>query len=116
MGDMNIDFKNFGFRTKTSDYLDNIFSHGFLPVITKRIRISTTSATLIDHIYSNNLSTMANSGIIITNVTDRFATFHMKNINRNKANSTNKVRLFSKNNINKFTEILDQADLTISWK
>ena len=51
MGDMNIDLLKFGYHNKTSDHLDNIFSHGFLPTITKPTRISHTSATLIDHIY-----------------------------------------------------------------
>ena len=111
MGDMNIDLLKFGSHTKTSDYLDNIFSHGFLPVITKPTRITTTSATLIDYIYTNNLSTIAKSGIIITDVADHFGTFHVSNIkNKNKTSSTNKVRLFSDNNINKFKEILDQTD------
>ena len=59
-----------------SDYLDNIFSHGFLPAITKPTRISHTSATLIDHIYTNNITT-GKSGIIITDVAYHFGTFHM---------------------------------------
>ena len=84
----------FGSHTKKSEYLDNIFSHGFLPVITKPTRIATSSSTLIGYIYTNNLSKMANSGIIITD----------------KANSINKVRLFSESNITKFKESLNQID------
>ena len=111
MGDMNIDLLKFGSHTKTSDYLDNIFSRGFLPVITKPTRISTSSATLIDHIYTNNITTTGNSGIIITDVADHFGTFHISNIkNNNKSRSTNKGRLFSENNINKFKETLHQID------
>ena len=83
----------------------------FLPVTTKPTRINTSSATLIDHISTNNVSTMANLGIIITDVADLFGTFHVSNIkNKNKANSIHKVGLFSKNNINKFKESLDQTD------
>jgi len=111
MGDMNIDLLKFKSHSKTSDYLDNIFNHGFLPVITKPTRISTTSATLIDHIYSNNIRTTGNSGIIITDVADHFATFHMSNIKSNtKPKSTNKVRVYSENNINKFRNAIDQID------
>jgi hypothetical protein len=111
MGDMNIDLLKFGSHTKTSDYLDNIFSHGFLPVITKPTRISTTSATLIDHIYTNNITTTGYSGIIITDVADHFGTFHISNIKTtNKSKTTSKVRIFSENNINTFKETLDQVD------
>ena len=60
MGNMNIDLLQFGSPTKTSDYLDNIFTHGFLPVITKPTPITISSATLIDHNYTTNLSTGAN--------------------------------------------------------
>ena len=62
-GDMNIDLLKFGFHNKNSDYRDNIFSHGFLPTITKPTRISHTSATLIDHISTNNIITIGKSGI-----------------------------------------------------
>jgi len=54
MGDMNIDLLKFETHLKTSDYLDNLFQNGFLPTITKPTRITSTSATLIDHIYMNN--------------------------------------------------------------
>ena len=79
MGDMNIDLLKFGSHNKTSDYLDNIFYHGFLPTITitKPTRISNTSAILIDHIYTNNITTTGKSGIIITDVADHIGTFHM---------------------------------------
>jgi hypothetical protein len=75
MGDMNIDLLKTETQTKTNDYLDNIFLHGFLPVILKPTRISSTCATLIDHIYTNNLSAESCSGISITDVADHFATY-----------------------------------------
>ena len=76
MGDFNIDLLKFGSHCKTSDYLDNIFSHGFIPTITKPTRVTKNSATLIDHIYSNNISTSTTSGIIITDVADHFGTIY----------------------------------------
>ena len=51
MGDMNIDLLKFESHRKTNAYLDNIFAHGFLPVIVKPTSICNSSATLIDHIY-----------------------------------------------------------------
>ena len=53
MGDMNIDLLQCQSHMKTNDYLDNLFSNGFIPEITKPTRITSHSATLIDHIYTN---------------------------------------------------------------
>ena len=39
MGDMNVDLLKFHIHSKTSDYLDNIFSRGYLPVILKPTRV-----------------------------------------------------------------------------
>ena len=40
LGDMNIDLLKFESHRKTSDYLDNLFSGGFLPVYCKPTRVS----------------------------------------------------------------------------
>ena len=61
---------------KTNDYVDNIFSQGFLPLITKPTRVTSSSATLIDHIYSNDICSNSTSGIVLTDVADHFGIFH----------------------------------------
>ena len=40
MGDMNIDLLKFEVHMRTDDYLNNLFSHGFLPVISKPTRVT----------------------------------------------------------------------------
>ena len=52
----------------TNLYLDSIFSNGFIPVITKPTRVGINSATLIDHIYHNDIKNKYESGIIINDV------------------------------------------------
>ena len=51
MGDYNINLLNFGTHTKTSEFIDDVISHGFLPYIIKPTKVTGTSATLIDHIH-----------------------------------------------------------------
>ena len=51
---------------KTNDYLDNLFSNGFILEITKPTRITSHSATLIDHIYTNKPDLTFLSDIILT--------------------------------------------------
>ena len=75
MGDMNIDLLKFQAHTKTSDYLDNIFLRGYLRIITKPTRVCTSSATLSDHIYTNDITTTFLSGIVMTDLADHFGTF-----------------------------------------
>ena len=116
MGDMNIDLLKFETYKKTDNYLDNIFSNGFLPVIVKPTRITPSSATLIDHIYTNTITDTGQSGIIITDVADHFGIYHIiKNkitctIRQN--NKTQQIRYFSDRNVDKFKISLQQIDFT----
>ena len=75
IGDFNIDLLKYNIHDKTNEYVDNIFTRGFVPQITKPTRISSTSATLIDHMYSNDMQLVHTSGIIITDVADHFGTY-----------------------------------------
>ena len=53
IGDMNIDLLNCGSHGRIVEYLDNLFSHGLVPTITKPTRVGRSSATLTDHIYTH---------------------------------------------------------------
>ena len=75
MGDMNIDLLKLNEHWKTGEYVENIFTHGFIPLITKPTRITDHSATLIDHIYTNRTDTNMTSGIITTDISDHFGMF-----------------------------------------
>ena len=75
MGDMNIDLLQYENHQKTNEYLDNIFSLGCIPLITKPTRITSHSATIIGHIYTNKKQVAATSGILITDISDHFGIF-----------------------------------------
>ena len=111
MGDVNVDLLKFGSHVKTNEYIENIFSRGFMPVITKPTRVTPSSATLIDHIYSNNISASSKSGIIINDVADHFGIFHIvkSKVSRSGNISTCK-RNITKTNTNKFNHLLEQAN------
>ena len=113
LGDMNIDLLKYGTHNKTNEYLDNICSHGYLPMITKPTRISTATATLIDHILTNNAKSSDKSGIIITDVSDHFGTFYItasKHISQTMKNVTQ--RCFSDANVTKFNDELTKIDFS----
>ena len=103
MGDFNIDLLKYNSHEKTNDYVDNIFSQGFLPLITKPTRVTSSSATLIDHIYSNDICSNSTSGIVLTDVADHFGIFHCIQSNQTCAKNTHiKKRLFTERNMSIF--------------
>ncbi len=106
-------YHDFSNHNKTNLYLDEILSNGFIPLITKPTRISVTSATLIDHLYSNSITSIGKSGIIITDVADHFGTFFISNGQRQRQKIVKRQkRSFSQNNINKFKEALKQINFS----
>ena len=113
MGDFNIDLLKYGTHQKTSMFVDGMFSQGFVPHISKPTRITHTSATIIDHIYSNKLTHTSESGIIITDVADHFATFHIQHkrgtLTPEKHTS---IRYHSTKNIANFNTLLSSFDFS----
>ena len=94
MGDMNIDLLQCQSHIKTNDYLDNLFSNGFVPEITKPTRITSHSATLIDHIYTNKPDFTFSSGIILTDISDHFGTFLSTSNKLNKFIPVSKIERY----------------------
>jgi hypothetical protein len=111
MGDMNIDLLKFQSHTNTCNYLDILFSHGFLPTITKPTTVAQTSATLIDHFYTNDITGNGSSGIINNDVADNSGTFYISKSNISHENhACNTYRSFSETNISSFKNNLDQCN------
>jgi len=78
MDDFNIDVLKYGIHRKTNDYLDNVFSRGFVSLIHKSTRLIPSTVTLIDYVYINDNrdTNRCSSGIIISDITDHLGTFH----------------------------------------
>ena len=53
LGDFNVNLLKYDKHAPTNEFLDSLSSHMFLPHIVQPTRISTTSKTLIDNIFSN---------------------------------------------------------------
>ena len=110
---MNVDLLKFETNVKTNEYLDAIFSNGFIPIITKPTRVSRSSATLIDHMYTNDITSSYHSGIIINDVADHFGIFC---ILKEKHKYSNKIctqkRSFNAGNMTKFKNVLTNTDFS----
>ena len=62
LGDFNINLLKD--EKKANDLINLLYSHNFFPTVTKPIRVTKHSASLIDHIWSNNLQNLEASGIL----------------------------------------------------
>lgn len=75
MGDYNINL------LKTNDNLTNFtnlfYSYGLFQTITKPTRVTHRSATLIDHIWTNNANNYIKSGILYTSISDHFPVYSL---------------------------------------
>ena len=118
MGDFNIDLLKVNIHAKTNEFVNDVISQGFLPKITRPTRITSHSATLIDHIYSNdNMPTSQNStsGIIITDVADHFGTFHIVNkCKQTPVQKYSQIRQMKTDNVSRFNNILANASVLLS--
>ena len=115
MGDFNIDLLKVNIHAKTNEFVNDVISQGFLHKITRPTRITPHSATLIDHIYSNDnrpTSQNSTSGIIITDVADHFGTFHIVNkCKQPPVQKYSQIRQMKTDNVLRFNNILANAVL-----
>ena len=75
MGDFNINLNPEKRQTDAWHYLETLLGYGLFPVITKPTRVTVTSQTLIDHIFTNITARTVTSVIYQYDITDHFPIF-----------------------------------------
>ena len=110
-GDINIDFIRCTDHTETAEYLNNLLENSFMPMILMPTRITTHSATLIDHIYFyggyDRKGFTCKSGNFLTDITDHLANyFLLMNDKPLHCNRRPMTRVFSQKNKSKFEQEL----------
>lgn len=74
-GDFNIDLLNPQKNVKTSDFISTMYSNSFFPLILKPSRITINTATLIDNIFTNEMSKDKIAGLLINDISDHLPVF-----------------------------------------
>ena len=74
-GDFNLDLMKYNTNTKSRDFNNIITSYGYLPLITQPTRISNTTSTLIDNIFTNAFTLDNESGNILIEFADHLTQF-----------------------------------------
>ena len=110
-GDFNIDLLKYDTITKNKDFLDMMTSNGFLPHIIHPTRITDTSATVIDNIFSNACFSESTSGNILIELADHLSQFLYISLHKNVAKQT-KTPTY-KHDYSKFNERSFLDDISI---
>ena len=76
-GDFNVNLFNHDKHIQSGKFLDLFTSEGFYPLITHPSRITKTSSTLIDNIFTNILDKSISSGLMISDISDHLPVFQI---------------------------------------
>ncbi len=74
-GDYNIDLLQYNSHQSSRDFVNELFSYGFYPLINSPTRITGSSSTLIDNIYTNEIGITMENGILINDISDHLPIF-----------------------------------------
>ena len=72
-GDFNMNLRDFKQNKKVQNFLNIMFDHSMMSVINKPTRVTKNTATAIDHIFINSVTTTKfKTGIIKSDILDNF--------------------------------------------
>ena len=82
MGDFNINILNSQSHQPTNEFINLMLSNSMYPLISKPTRITSSTATLIDNIFTNNLElhVSRSSGILYTDLSDHLPIFQVTHL------------------------------------
>ena len=108
LGNLNIDLLKYEEHRPTSEFLDLIYSYNVLLLISKPTRITSNTATLIDHILTNNFQYHSKhfQGILCSSISDHNVIFHLNDNCESGLPEKIIKRVFNQANIQKFTETM----------
>ena len=73
-GDFNADLIKYDNVAGYQELIDIMSNHGFVQLVSRPTRITDSSATLIDHVYTNNLENTISCNIVTVDISDHLAT------------------------------------------
>ena len=116
MGDYNIDLLNSDKHDLTNEFVDVLYCNEFLPLISRPTRITSTSATLIDNIFTNNHDDLNCSlnGILVADISDHFPIVHINcSFSVEETVSCLVTRVYNERNKQKFLQAISAVHCNI---
>ena len=111
MGDFNADLIKSGTHGPTSDLVGEFTSGGFYPLISLPTRLTDTTATLIDNIWTNNVGAKIGSGLVTVRISDHLPIFAFVGGERRvmgAQSGSRRRRLLNEARIGRFAERLEE--------
>ena len=111
MGDFNLNLLNFNDQN-TELFTDTMFTYKYYPLINKPTRITATSSTAIDHIWTNITNTKIDSAIIVHDIADHFPIIQTSSLGELLFQKQYSARCYTQVHLQRFKTALEQVDLT----
>ena len=115
MGDFNFNLSNNeSHASQANSLIAFLLSFMLIPLISKPLRITANSATLIDNMFTNDSAHYLKCGLLFTDISDHFPVFAISDQNyhslNQRQNKINKIRNFNETNRIKFSDILSNGN------
>jgi len=112
-GDFNIDTLKYNSSNQVTEYIDLLYSFGFLQIITKPTRVSDSSATLIDHVLTNVYCKTYETVALCSQISDHFPICHfLSGASVSKLPKFLEYRDFSDEAVNRFRDSIQRFNWT----
>ena len=116
MGDFNLDLMKIGSNSHVDNFLDVLHSYSLYPIIESPTRVTSSSASLLDNIFTNHGNcTCMSSGVLISDISDHLPIFTILDssfIQKHKDNPTlTNKRVITESNLQLFSSKLSE----LSW-
>ncbi len=112
MGDFNLDLIHVDSHAPTCEFLNQFASFSYLPTIHHPTRITESSATLLDNIFTNNFKFRMKSAIVYSDISDHLPVVLHVDMQVNKYNNSLNYskRVYDSDSIEQFKLALNHAD------
>ena len=99
-------------------FIDAMYSIGLYPLIDQPSRITQYSTTLIDNMFTNELTNQIISGLLINDISDHLPIFSLTRSSHKRLNSLNykTIRKSSKESVDAFIEDLNRQTWHNTYK
>ena len=125
-GDFNVDLLQYDKNADTNHFVDQLFSFGLHPLITRPTRITRDTKTLIDNIFTTDLCSHKQSGLIINDISDHLPIYvvteyihheakHKTYIKKRLVNEERKRAFIKDLEKCNWDEILTEEDVNITY-
>ena len=118
-GDFNFNLLNADNDNDIKHFIDSFHSNNLFNVITKPTRVTSTSATILDHIWTNDIDNCVKNSIVYTSISDHFPIFSSFSFEPDQkalpSESIIYFRNFNESSINNFKFDLSNVDWHLTY-